>query len=68
MCRYLLNIVDVETLDAKKRKVLLKYLEERQAELDEKLACVNKALAAVRKEERAEKVKVSPSRLMEVMP
>jgi hypothetical protein len=70
MCRYLLNIVDVKKLEPEKKRTLLKYLEERKAELsadlaklDDSLMCVEKALAEVRRTE-----KIVPSRLMEVMP
>jgi hypothetical protein len=65
MCRYLLNIVDVKKLEPEKKKILLKYLEERKAELNDSLSCVNRALAEVRK---VEKVELTHSRLMEVMP
>jgi hypothetical protein len=38
MCRYLLNIIDVENLEPERRKLLEKYLEERRADLVQKIS------------------------------
>jgi hypothetical protein len=56
MCRYLLNIVDVETLDLKRKRTLTKYLERRKKELETSLNSVNQALKVV-KRRRAKKVR-----------
>jgi hypothetical protein len=56
MCRYLLNIIDVENLEPDRRKLLVKYLEEKRADLTKKLAelettfnSVDRALKIVKK-------------------
>jgi len=47
MCEFVLNVVDVEELDPKKKKRLADYLERRKKELETKLRSVNKALDAI---------------------
>jgi hypothetical protein len=49
MCRYLLNIVDVETLDPTRKRRLTNYLERRKKELETKLSSVNQALQVVKR-------------------
>ena len=49
MCRYLLNIVDVRTLDPKRKRALTNYLASRKKELEKSLNSVNQALQAVEK-------------------
>jgi hypothetical protein len=56
MCRYLLNIVDVETLDPRRKRTLTNYLERRKKELETSLNSVNQALKVV-KRRRAKKVR-----------
>lgn len=55
MCKYLLNIVDVETLDPTRKRRLTSYLERRKKELETKLSSVNQALRVVKR--RAKKRK-----------
>jgi ABC-type molybdate transport system ATPase subunit len=55
VCRYLLNIVDVETLDSSRKRRLTNYLERRKKELETKLSSVNQALQVVKR--RAKKRK-----------
>jgi hypothetical protein len=54
MCRYLLNIFDVQTLDPERKRALAIYLERRKKELETSLNGVNQALKVVRK--KAKKV------------
>jgi hypothetical protein len=49
MCKYLLNIVDVETLDPRRKRRLTSYLERRKKELETKLSSVNQALQVVKR-------------------
>jgi hypothetical protein len=49
MCRYLLNIVDVRTLDPKRKRALTNYLKSRKKELEKSLDSVDQALQAVEK-------------------
>jgi prefoldin subunit 5 len=55
MCRYLLNIVDVRTLDPKRKRALTNYLKRRKKELETSLNSVNQALKVVKR--RAKKVR-----------
>lgn len=48
MCEFVINVVDVEKLDAKKKKGLEDYLERRKKELETKLSSVNKALKVIK--------------------
>ena len=49
MCAYLLKIVDVRTLDPKRKRALMDYLKRRKKELEKSLNSVNQALQAVEK-------------------
>ena len=55
MCKYLLNIVDVQTLDSKRKRTLTNYLKRRKKELETSLNSVNQALKVVTR--RAKKVR-----------
>jgi hypothetical protein len=55
MCRYLLNIVDVQTLDPKSKRTLTNHLKGRKKELKTSLNDVNKVLEVVKR--RAKKVR-----------
>ncbi len=48
MCEFVVNVVDVENLDAKKKKWLMNYLERRKKELETSLGSVNEALKKVK--------------------
>jgi hypothetical protein len=47
MCDFVLNVVDVEHLDPRKKQELKDYLERRKRELETKLHSVDRALNAI---------------------
>jgi hypothetical protein len=48
MCGFVVDVIDVKTLDVKKKKALNEYLVQRKNELEERLDSLKKAIKKLR--------------------